>query len=149
MAKVSPTIERLERELTYLARRLEANARKRRYPLDRAHYLLLLNLADGPMSISALAHTLDLDDSTVTRQVAAMEKHGHVEKRANPDDGRGAIIAATREGLDAAETMRSERRTRMATIFGGWSTSDLEQFAELLARGNRQLAESARSDLKR
>lgn len=74
MSDTRSTIERLEHELTYFGRRLEANARARRFPLERAHYILLLKLTKGPMQVGALAEALDLDGSTVTRQIAAMEK---------------------------------------------------------------------------
>ena len=146
MSGSDETIERFERELTYFARRLEASVRRRRYPLERAHYLLLLKLAEGPLGISALAEALNLDGSTVTRQIAAMEKRGYVEKHSNPEDGRGALVTATTDGRQAAESMRLARLQRIASIFEDWSEEDLHRFAELLARGNLALARFAAGD---
>ena len=71
------SIDILERELGQLARVLEAMQRKRNYPLDRAQYVLLRVLeTQWPTSTAALAELLLLDDSTVTRQIAAMEAAG-------------------------------------------------------------------------
>lgn len=146
MAEITPTIEQLEREFAYLARRLEANTRLRKYPLDRAHYLLLLKLAEGPQSIGTLASALDLDSSTVTRQIAAMQQRGYVKKSLNPTDRRETLVARTRAGTKAVETMRAERRQRIATIFADWSEADRTIFTALLARANAALDGAAKSD---
>ena len=146
VSDLNATIERFERELTYFARRLDANVRQRRYPLDRAHYILLLKLAEGPLGVSALAEALNLDGSTVTRQIAAMEKRGYVEKHPNPEDGRGALVTATKAGLEAADSMRLARLHRIAKTFGAWREQHLHSFAALLARGTRSLERFASSD---
>jgi hypothetical protein len=49
-------VDRIETELLLLARWLEAVARRKRYPMDRAAYLLLRRLdGQGPQSVTALA----------------------------------------------------------------------------------------------
>jgi DNA-binding MarR family transcriptional regulator len=139
--KVAVT-ERLEQEFAFLARSMEAINRKRAYPLERAHYLLLLRLADGPCSVGTLATGLALDDSTVTRQVAAMEKAGLVARRTNPADRRSTLIEPTREGAARAKRMRAQRLARIAALFSGWEEADRAALADLLARVNHQLAET-------
>jgi len=147
MAEVSATTKKLEHELTYMIRRLEANARARNYPLERAHYLLLLRLdEDGPQSVGGLAQALSLDGSTVPRQVAAMERRGLVEKHPNPEDGRGALVAATETGREAAKSMQAARWRRLGIIFSSWSEEDRRSFTALLARANAALAEHAALD---
>ena len=85
-AATETSIDVLERELNRLARVLEATQRAFNYPLDRSQYALLRLLeAQGPMPTVALADSLLLDDSTVTRQIAAMEAADLVTRRANPN----------------------------------------------------------------
>jgi DNA-binding MarR family transcriptional regulator len=142
MEQSAEVTERLEQAFAFLARALEAISRKRAYPLERAHYLLLLRLRQGPAGVSALAASLALDDSTVTRQVAAMQRLGLVTKLANPADGRGALIEPTAEGAARAEAMQAVRLERIAALFAGWPEADRAQLATLLGRVNRQLAET-------
>jgi DNA-binding MarR family transcriptional regulator len=141
----SAAVTRLELEFALLARRLEANSRERPAPLLRAHYLLLLRLAEGPVAIGALAAELRLDGSTVTRQVNAMQQHGLVTKRANPSDGRGALVERTQKGAVAADTTRQQRLDRIARRFAGWSEADRAELAGWLARVNALFAEDQSS----
>lgn len=135
-------IAELEWELVLLVRALEAVQRRRNYPLDRAHYLLLgLLEREGPQSIAALASHLLLDGSTVTRQVATMEDQGLVEKQPHPQDGRSALICATPRGLREAAKMREMRLRRVKMLFQGWDGKDRATFAALLARFNASLSE--------
>jgi DNA-binding MarR family transcriptional regulator len=132
-----PAIETLEWELMLLVRALEAVQRKRRYPLERAHYLLLgLIEREGPQSIAGLATHLLLDGSTVTRQVATMEELRLVEREPHPQDGRSTLINATPHGRREAAKMRDIRLTRVAALLEGWTGKERATFAELLARLN-------------
>jgi len=135
-------MEALEWELVLLVRALEAVQRRRNYPLDRAHYLLLgLLEREGPQPIAALASQLLLDGSTVTRQVATMEDQGLVEKQPHPQDGRSALICATLHGRREAAKMRELRLRRVKALFQGWDGKDRATFAALLARFNVSLSE--------
>jgi DNA-binding MarR family transcriptional regulator len=135
-------IAELEWELVLLVRALEAVQRRRNYPLDRAHYLLLgLLEREGPQSIAALASDLLLDGSTVTRQVTTMEDQGLVEKQPHPQDGRSTLICATPRGLREAAKMREMRLRRVKMLFQGWDAKDRATFAALLARFNASLSE--------
>ncbi len=142
MTDTTAVIEKLERELAFFARRLEAVHRKRGYPLERAHYLLLLQLREGPASVTDLAHHLDLDDSTVTRQIAAMQRRRLIRRVKNPADGRSTLIERTRLGAESAETMRLARLGRIETLFGAWKQADRDKFAQMLAQVNLALSDS-------
>ena len=75
----------IELELLKLVRHLETFGRRSSLYLevDRAGYLALRMLeAMGPVSTKALAGALNLDASTVTRQITALEK------RASSNDAR-------------------------------------------------------------
>lgn len=141
-ARSDGAVARLEQEFALLARRLEANSRTRPAPLPRAQYLLLLRLADGPAAVGVLAAGLGLDGSTVTRQVAAMQRHGLVRKLANPADGRGALVERTARGAAAADSTQRQRLDRIGARFAGWSEADRAELAGWLSRVNALFAEA-------
>lgn len=128
------SISRLEYQLANLARTLEAINRRRKYPLERAHYLLLLHLRKGALSVGELAAKLALDNSTVTRQLNAMEKRSLIIKRPNPADGRSALIERTQEGCQLAEAMHDQRTQRIERMLENWTQEDIETCSKLTAR---------------
>src|SRR5512145_3440522 len=95
--------------LALLGRRMRA-----RLPgeeLDFAAILLLKALMHGgPMRLSALAASLDLDASTVSRQVRHLEDRGLLERTSDPDDGRASRIALSAEGRTRLEAGAERRR---------------------------------------
>lgn len=136
----SSSAEALEFELAFLVRRMEALRRRFHYGLERAHYLLLILLErQDRQSVGALADQVNLDASTVTRQVAAMKNCGLVEKHDNPDDRRGGFVTITEAGRDAAAAVRSRRLERVNEGFQNWPEADRQEFARLTAHYNDQL----------
>ena len=134
-------VSALERELTLLARTLEALQRQRKDPLERAHYLLLrVILRHGPQTVSSLAAHLSLDNSTVTRQVAVMEKALLLERHAHPEDGRSQLLTATPSGREKAETMRRVRMERIARVVADWPEEERQELVRLLGRLNDDLS---------
>lgn len=124
----------LEYELTTLVRVLEALNRCRNYPLERAHYLLLLQLRDGPLSVGELATRLLLDNSTVTRQINGMLKSSLIEKIPNPNDGRSALVISTQTGRELAEAMHQLRLNRLQVTLKDWPSEDKQTLASLTYR---------------
>jgi len=132
-----PSVEALEFETAFLVRRLEAIRRKFHYGLERAHYLLLILLErNDRQSVGALAEQVNLDASTVTRQVAAMKTAGLVDKHDNPDDRRGGFVTITEAGRDAAAEVRQRRIARVEQGFKDWTEDERREFARLTARYN-------------
>jgi DNA-binding MarR family transcriptional regulator len=135
----------LERELAVLVRHLDGFGRRsdlyRGLGAGRAGYLLLMTLNEtGDATIGALAATLGLDGSTVTRQIAAMESEGLVERRSDPEDRRCSIIRASRRGGALLEAVRARRTERIDALLAGWPAEDRESLERLLARLNREIA---------
>lgn len=142
-----PSVEALEFEITFLVRRLEAARRKFHYGLERAHYLLLILLErNDRQSVGALAEQVNLDASTVTRQVAAMNNAGLVEKHDNPDDRRGGFVTITDAGREAASEVRDRRLRRVETSFKNWTEEERRQFVRLTARYNDSLRDQLNDD---
>ncbi|TPW28698.1 MarR family winged helix-turn-helix transcriptional regulator [Pararhizobium mangrovi] len=140
------TIEDLEETLAFLVRGLEAAQRMRTYPMERAHYLLIrLIEREGPQTVVAAAQHLLLDGSTVTRQVAVMERRGLVEKTSHPGDARATVLTVTPAGFAAARRMREERLKRIENLFRDWPADDRANADAVLKRLNRSLAEIVRT----
>lgn len=139
-------ISRLEPELAFLVRRLEMSHRKRGYPMERAHYLLLGRLEDGERSTGEIAEVLNLDHSTVVRQVAAVQELGFAERRPNPSDRRSVLVSLTATGAESIASMRAARQKRLGRILADWSEAEREGFAGFLKRFNAALLEADRAD---
>ena len=105
-----------------------------------AHIVLRFVANEGPMRATAVAEGLQSDPSTVSRQVAALVKHGLLERRADQDDGRASLLVAHR----ARRTPSSPSRTRCASALRpaccrAGATRDLRRFAALLAAVHQRL----------
>lgn len=108
--------------------------------IEYAAYGLLAHLVVyGPKRTTALAESVHADPSTVSRQTAALVRHGLLERRPDPVDGRASILAATPEGERVFEVNRVRVNKTMATILEEWSRPDVDRFAGLLSRLNTDL----------
>jgi DNA-binding MarR family transcriptional regulator len=133
----------IELELIKLVRHLETFARHSTLyaRVDRAGYLAMRVLDGmGPVSTNALAHALHLDASTVTRQVAALERSGFVQRQPDPADGRSATIALTAAGRAAMEEVARQRRRGIEDLVRDWGGHDQVGLAAALARLNSSLS---------
>ncbi|GIF68254.1 MarR family transcriptional regulator [Asanoa ishikariensis] len=145
-------IGRIETEVALLMRFAEATRRatpvEAHRSLDRAAYVILRYLDEaGPQNVSALAARLNLDGSTVTRQVGAMEREGLIAREADPNDGRGTLVSATASGLRRMSTVRMARAEIYDEMLASWSETDRAELATMLTRLNEALA--ARSQARR
>ncbi|MGZ4597848.1 MAG: MarR family winged helix-turn-helix transcriptional regulator [Actinomycetes bacterium] len=141
------TVDGIETELLMLSRWLEAVQRRQDYPMDRAAYVLLRRLAaHGPQRVAELASALGLDGSTVTRQLTALDRAGHIARRRHPDDARATVVEATPEGLAAMESLRGYRQERIAGHFADWTPGEQDQLYDVLHRLNTVLRHVALDD---
>jgi DNA-binding MarR family transcriptional regulator len=129
----------IETQVALLMRLGEATRRstdvKPHRALDRAAYVILRRLQqDGPQNVSALATALNLDGSTVTRQVTALQKDGLIERRRDPRDGRGTVIEATAVGLQQVDAVRKARRSLYGTVLRDYSWEERRELAATLER---------------
>jgi DNA-binding MarR family transcriptional regulator len=109
--------------------------------LDRAAYVILRQLAEaGPTNVSTLAARLNLDGSTITRQVAAMQRDDLVTRGSDPADGRGTLVTPTTHGLHCVTEVRSARRTLYGHILADWNATDRATLAALMHRLNVSLS---------
>ncbi|WP_321343486.1 MarR family transcriptional regulator [Breoghania sp.] len=129
----------IEPDIALLVRMLDVVYRRRGYPMERAHYLLMLRLLESPRTSGELAGELVLDHSTVTRQISAVERRGFVRRLANPDDGRSALFEATELGVAQCAVMRRIRLERLSVMLGDWEQEERMRFADYIARFNEAL----------
>ncbi|MEV6632075.1 MarR family transcriptional regulator [Actinoplanes sp. NPDC051470] len=140
----------IETQVAMLMRLGEATRRatdlKPHRALDRSAYVILRHLESaGPLNVSALADRLNLDGSTVTRQVTALENAALVERRRDPNDGRGTVIAATDRGLEQMEAVRVARRAVYDRVLRSWTPDERAALATTLTRFNGSLEEYMRA----
>ena len=140
----------IETQVALLMRLAEATRRSTTLTpyraLDRASYVILRLLQqDGPQNVSGLATALNLDGSTVTRQVTALQQDGLIERRPDPRDGRGTVIEATAAGLGQVDEVRAARRSLYRTVLHDYSEPELRDLAATLERFTGALDAYARA----
>lgn len=101
--------------------------------VEFAAYVLLAHLVtEGPMRTTALAEAVHADTSTVSRQTAALVRHGLLERRADPVDGRASLLAATLAGEDAFDSYRKRNNGIIADVVRDWPVTRIYQLVTLL-----------------
>jgi DNA-binding MarR family transcriptional regulator len=138
-------LDTLQHEVAVFARRAEqtrlGGVGQVRNSMDRAAYLLLNRLDnEGPMGVKALAASMGIDSSTVTRQVAPLVDTGLVKRTSHPEDGRAVVLQLSPRGAARLEEVRSSRRQLMAELTDDWAPEEREAFCTLLTRFNTALS---------
>lgn len=96
--------------------------------------LVYLSEADAPLRMTALADVLMWERSRLSHQVTRMVKRGLVQRTSCPEDGRGAFVSVTPDGVreiekaapDHVATVRREFLDRL-------DEPDKRELARLLA----------------
>jgi DNA-binding MarR family transcriptional regulator len=120
----------LERTLTEVARailRLDVphSALAEGESVDKAGYWLLVRVAgQAPMRLSELAGSVELDLSTVSRQIRDLVACGLVVKEPDPDDGRASLLSLSARGEAVLEAVSEARRQVLAAAIDGWSEEE-------------------------
>jgi DNA-binding MarR family transcriptional regulator len=93
--------------------------------------------------VAELAEALGLDGSTVTRQLAALDRAGHIRRTTHPHDARASVVGVTPAGRRAADALRRHRQERIAGHFADWSPADQRELNDVLHRLNDVLRKVA------
>lgn len=102
--------------------------------LDFTAIVLMKALLRAPLRLSALAGALELDASTVSRQVRHLEDRGLIERAGDPDDRRASRIGLSAEGRRRLEAGGRRRRELLGELLHDWPEEDREQLRSLLGR---------------
>ena len=89
---------------------------------------------DGDLRCSALAAQAGIDVSVASRQIAVLERSGHVERRPDPLDGRASLLRLTPAGAEALAATRTLRSDWALTALAGWDEADARRLSDLLDR---------------
>ncbi|TWD73420.1 DNA-binding MarR family transcriptional regulator [Kribbella amoyensis] len=126
-------IEGVLHAFTRIGRRLKSKA-----PGDTidhsAHVLLFVLRCNGALRLSDLAAKMELDASTTSRHVRAMEQAGLVRRSADPDDGRAFRVELTERGIEEWEAAAKRRTALLAQAMEGWTDEDIVTFERLMTR---------------
>ncbi|MFI6334919.1 MarR family winged helix-turn-helix transcriptional regulator [Streptomyces sp. NPDC050535] len=130
-------VEIIQREMTSFARRARAAAGRVHPELSLVSYTLLGHLEErGGCRGTDLAAHYALDKSTVSRQVAALERSGLIERRLDPEDHRVQVLHLTEAGTAILAQVTASRRVVFRERLTGWPEEDLVRFASYLLRYN-------------
>ncbi|TGA97933.1 MarR family transcriptional regulator [Sporolactobacillus shoreae] len=137
-----PALEQIEHEVVMLLRR--ADFKKTldgaENNLFRSGYLILNLLQQtSPLAVRELADHFQLDVSTVSRQIKALENRHLVERRIGEHDGRVNQIFITDAGKRSVVKLKKERLMVYDSLLAGWSEEEKAVFADHLARLNRKI----------
>jgi DNA-binding MarR family transcriptional regulator len=128
------TIDRVARELVGLTAVAVAEAG---IEFTLVQYRLLVLLVDhGPLEQGVLASATRRSASTISRNVARLERRGLVERSRSESDLRRRVVALTSEGAELIERALAARADLVARRLEGASIEELE----LIERGAAALA---------
>lgn len=141
MDRENDSVEAVEYAMAMLFRLVES-AQKEIGMLDRSAYILLSEMArNGPPGINVLAQALQLDISTISRQVAALESSGLVERFPDPADARVSLLQMTDLGQTKFQETRKMRYRLFSELLENWSEEDRRQFGIYIKRFNQAARE--------
>jgi DNA-binding MarR family transcriptional regulator len=130
-------VETIQREMTVFARRARAAAGRMHPELSLVSYTLLGHLEEsGGCRATDLAAHYALDKSTVSRQVAGLERAGLIERRPDAQDHRVQALHLTHTGRHLLAQVTESRRAAFLERLADWPTEDLSRFADYLVRYN-------------
>lgn len=102
-------------------------------------FLLTLLKTEG-VTQEYLSRIYDLNEGTVTRALARLEKKELVERVPNPKDRRKKMVLLTEKGKDISLAISEKQKVFEKEIFSNFSEEEYDQFAFLF----RKLMESLR-----
>jgi DNA-binding MarR family transcriptional regulator len=102
--------------------------------LPRFDVLAQLERVPEGLTLSALSSRLMVSNGNVTGLVEAMVRDGLVERRANPADGRSALISATAAGAALFARMAPAHQGWIDGLMAGMSRAEMVLALELLGK---------------
>lgn len=88
----------------------------------------------GDARVSHLAEALMVDVSVASRQLAQLEAHGYVGRRADPADGRAHLVFVTETGRQELASVRADVVDHFASALHEWQGGDVATLTSQLRR---------------
>lgn len=103
--------------------------------LEPSEVAILFDLkVAGPQRASAIAESVHLDLSTVSRTVSRLVEQQLLERGPDPDDGRAWLLSLTDTGFDFLRQALTRRAALLSEATREWDSADVEALTRLLAR---------------
>ncbi len=103
--------------------------------LDRALFPLLVGIERfGPIGVVELAAGVNRDHTTVSRQLAKLERLGLVKRVESPDDRRTRRAVVTPEGKKMSQRIDAARARMFRAIFSDWAPEEVSELTRLMGR---------------
>lgn len=96
-------------------------------------YLLALYRHEGQTQ-EELARYLNVNKSSVTRQLAILEEKGYIRREPDPNDRRSLLVYPTDQALALKERMRHVLRDWNAYLTADFTDAEREQLSRLMER---------------
>ncbi|WP_249522575.1 MarR family winged helix-turn-helix transcriptional regulator [Modestobacter marinus] len=130
--RLTAGVARLVRSIKHLGPRAAADLYG---DLPSFGWALLVPLEqDGDQRCSALADRAGVDVSVASRQVAALQRAGYVERRPDPLDGRASLISLSAAGSAALAHTRRVRGRWAVEALADWTEAEAQEFDRLLEK---------------
>ncbi len=100
--------------------------------------LLSIDPEKGTAS-TALGPKMGMEATSLSRILKTMEKNGLIERKPNPDDGRGVIIHLTEFGKEKRELSREKVLTFNNTVKNSISEEKIRHFYEVAEHINEMI----------
>lgn len=116
-------------------------------PVEPAALRVLATLAElGPSRASTVAASLNLNLSTVSRHLTALDEQRMIRKSRDPGDGRARRVELTDHGSETLKIMLTNRAQAIAPVLDTWPPRDRTQLFGLLVRLSEDLQTHACPD---
>lgn len=96
--------------------------------------VLRLAAERGPIRPTDIAAELDVNPSSITRQIKALHALGHLTATGDPNDGRAYLVQATDLGRAELRAFDDKGLEVFSAIVEDWSEHDLQLLTTLLNR---------------
>ncbi len=96
-------------------------------------YLSLLYRQPG-ITQEEMARSLNVNKSSVTRQIAALEEKGYVRRESDPADKRSLLVYPTEKALDLKERLYGCYRAWSAYLTQDFTEEEQAELSRLMAR---------------
>ena len=138
---MAPTSSDVKRMVAALMASVQSIERAKRRGLASQLVALQAIAAHKRVQPSTLSAELRLHQSSVTRQIQALERAGHVKVTANPADGRSCFVELTRSGRAELVRLTQFGLKRFALFVKDWDASEVRTLARLLEKLEKSKAE--------
>lgn len=84
--------------------------------------------------MSALGAELNIEKSTLTRQIDAVARLGLAQRTSDPDDARVRLVSLTDDGARRVDAVTGDAISEWRTRLAAWDQNEVRELTRLLAK---------------